>query len=54
MPLKAGGDIAVRLRLKRDVIAQPGGNDRWRDPPRLLFSGSAQSRMILSYGGETE
>ena len=54
MAIEARDDISVRERFERDVRAQPGGNDRWRDPPPFLFFGSAHAGMTLRCGGETE
>ena len=49
--IEAGGEISIRLRFKRDVRAEPGGNDRWRDPPHLVFCGSAQTETASQVWG---
>ena len=40
MAIEAGGDVSVRVRFKRDVTAEPGGQ-RCRHGPSLLRYGAA-------------
>src|SRR4051794_3997027 len=38
MAIEAGGDVSVRVRFKRDVTAEPGGQRCRESPSPLLYS----------------
>src|SRR3954468_3306646 len=44
MAVEAGKDSSVRMRLKRDASAQPGGDGRWLGSRDSLFCRSAQAK----------
>ncbi len=43
MAIEAGDDFSVRVRFKRDMTAEPGGNSCRRGPSPSFYFGSAQA-----------